>query len=152
MGRWLAVLIVPLLFGCVSFDSFDGFRMSREVRQSGTFFVEHQPNDSRRIDHVIRGALRSHGLEMSTSAEESHNYTVSYIDNWAWDMRTYMIDFRVDVRDAKTNVLVGTARSFQTSLSAMGHSYQEIVRKTIRALFYGAKASEPRKRRQSRRR
>jgi hypothetical protein len=48
-----------------------------------------------------------------------------------------MVDFRVDVHDANTGVLLGTGRSFQTSLDAMGHTYQNIVENALRVALEG---------------
>ncbi len=136
MARWLAVLIVPLLFGC-TVKVFDGVRMPPEVRAGGTFFVKHQPNDGRALDKTIRIALRSHGAHVTMSADKPHDYVVSYVDNWWWDWRTFLTDFRIDVRDRETNILLGTARSFQDTNAAKGHTYREIVRETVAALFDG---------------
>ena len=157
MARFLVGLIVPLLAGCVTQTSVDGFQIPAQARESGTFFVQHQPKDERQINRLIENAMRVRGLDASTSTTESRDYVVSYIDLWQWDMRTYLIDFRVDVRDTHTNVLVGTARSFQTSLSAMGQSYQEIIESTVEVLLDGMgprleKQAETRERNKRRRR
>jgi hypothetical protein len=62
-------------------------------------------------------------------------------------MRMYLIDFRVDVRDPESDLLLATARSFQTSLAAMGHRHEEFVEEALTILLDGSDArpsSKPR--------
>jgi hypothetical protein len=66
------------------------------------------------------------------------SFVVTYVDRWAWDMRTFLRDIGIEVRDAKTGAIVADARSYQSSLAAMGDSYQEIVQRTANQLFDGA--------------
>jgi len=63
---------------------------------------------------------------------------VSYEDRWAWDMRNYLRLIRIDVQNAKSGAIVGTSESHQSSLSAMGKKWEEIVEKTTSELFDGA--------------
>ena len=75
---------------------------------------------------------------------EPADFVVTYIDRWFWDMRTYLIDFRIDVRDAESGRLLATARSYQSSLAAMGHTYQDVIRRTVEALVKGPPAPSSR--------
>ncbi len=147
MSRLLCVGFALILAGCVSQSSLDGLRIPETVRRGAIFVVDHQPEDGRGIDDVIVTALRSHGIEAVKRGQVSGtgDYVVSYIDRWFWDMRTYMIDLRIDVREFASEVLVGSARSYQTSLAAMGKTYQEIVQKTVDVLVLGIEAVAPEK-------
>jgi hypothetical protein len=140
MPRRLFALLAVLGAGCVSQSSLDGFPLPAEARQPGaTFAVRHQPQDQRGLDALIAQTLRARGLQVVP--EDAHpDYVVSYLDRWQWDMRMYLIDLRIDVRDADTNVLVATGRSYQTSLSAMGETHRSIVERTVGVLLGGRDA------------
>jgi hypothetical protein len=141
----IAAALAVLLAGCASPASIDGIRLPREAREGAVFGVAHQPADERGLDRVIVQALRAHGLtaELQAQAPDPPDFVVSYIDRWFWDMRTYLIDLRIDVRRAGNEKLVATARSYQTSLAAMGKTYQEIVRKTVDVLVLGIDVVAP---------
>ena len=129
----LALPLAALFLVSCSFVSLSGFQLPQEDRTGKSFFVRHQPNDQRRLDHVLAEALRSRGFEVVDEPGQSSDYVVSYIDKWYWDMRTYLVDFRVDIRDAESNILLGTGRSFQTSLDAMGHDYGDFMKSALDA-------------------
>lgn len=137
MPRLLVVLLAAVGIGCVSQSSLDGFPLPAEAREPGaTFAVRHQPQDQRGLDALIAQTLRARGLQIVP--EDAHpDYVVSYVDRWQWDMRMYLIDLRIDVRDADTNVLVATGRSYQTSLAAMGETHRSVVERTVDVLLRG---------------
>jgi hypothetical protein len=142
------VVLVPAIFwmGC-SYTSLDGLRMPAAPSEA-VFFVRNHGADERQLDSAIADALQRHGLNATAEETETYDYLVTYIDRWQWDMRNYLIDLRIDVRDAKSNVLVGTARSYQTSLSAMGETHEEIIEEVVRVLLQGppvASQSDPRR-------
>ena len=142
MSRLLCVGFALILAGCAGLSSLDGLRIPETVRPGAVFVVDHQPEDGRGIDGVIVTALRSHGIEAVKRGQDSGtgDYVVSYIDRWYWDMRTYMVDLRIDVRESASKVLVASARSYQTSLAAMGNTYQEVVQKAVDVLVLGIEA------------
>jgi hypothetical protein len=133
----LTLVFVALFFVSCGYGVLKGFPMSTVDQEGTSFFVLHQSNDNRALDQVLSRALRSRGFRVEFAASESPDYLVNYIDKWYWDMRTYMIDVRVDIRDAETNMLVGTGRSFQASLDAMGHGYEEIIESALDAALTG---------------
>jgi hypothetical protein len=133
----LVLAFVALFFVSCSYASLTGFQLPEEDQAGKRFYVIHQPNDNRRIDHILAQALLTRGFDVASDLSESPDYVVTYIDKWAWDMRTYLVDFRLDIRDAETNLLVGTGRSFQTSLDAMGHTYGEIAKSALDAALKG---------------
>lgn len=139
MGRIFFLGLALLLVGCVSQSSLDRVQISAMDRQGAVFIVDHQPKDNRSIDSTIVEALQSHGIEAvkRNQATGVGDFVVSYIDRWHWDMRTYLIDLRIDVRRSESDQLVGSARSYQTSLAAMGNSYRDIVRTVVDVLLLG---------------
>ncbi len=151
--RWLLALPLILCAGCLSQSSLDGFPLPEDARRDGAvFYVEHQPKDERHLDRRVATALQSRGLNAVADKSDSADFTVTYVDRWYWDMRTYLIDFRLDVRDAKTGVLVATGRSYQSSLSAMGKTHEEIIGNVVDIIVDGVSKPTPKKRSSSRRR
>jgi hypothetical protein len=150
--RWSLTAFLLLSVGCVSQSSLDGFPMASSVQRDGAvFYVEHQPQDERGLDQVVAMALRKHGLNAVTDVAQTADFKVTYIDRWQWDMRMYLIDLRIDVREADTGVLIATGRSYQTSLSAMGRDHNDIVRATVDVVVKGVTRAPPVKRTDRRR-
>jgi len=131
-----------------------GLAASRGLRNTdlpqAAYFVQAHPGDTHDLDEVVADALVRHGLNATTAEPATYDYRVTYIDRWYWDMRMYLIDFRIDVRDAETNVLVATARSFQTSLAALGRRREDIIEDAVRVLLEGRQVATPRPRRRRR--
>jgi hypothetical protein len=141
LSRILAVAVTSLGIGCLSQSSLDGLQLPPDTRQPGKVFaVRHQASDERGLDQTIVVSLRLRGLDAVAGDAKDPDYVVSYVDRWYWDMRMYLVDFRIDVRDARTNVLLATARSYQTSLAAMGETHQSIVERTVDVLIEGMEA------------
>ena len=42
---------------------------------------------------------------------------VVYEDRWQWDMSNYLIDLKIELRDARTNRTITSGHSYQTSLA-----------------------------------
>ena len=125
------------LAGCTA-TTLDGMRLADEHRRTAVFFVRSHPADTRRLDQIIAKRMIARGINATTTTPESgYDYLVTYIDRWYWDMRMYLIDIRIDVRDGKSNVLVATGRSFQTSLSAMGQTHTDIIDEVVRVIVEG---------------
>ena len=153
MARIRASAAALLCFGCVSQASLDGLPLPGEARQPGKIFaVEHQAADERGLDRKIAIALSARGLDAVTGEPGSADYIVSYIDRWAWDMRMYLIDLRIDVREAETNILLATARSYQTSLDALGQTHDSIIERTVNVLIEGREPERRRRREEAARR
>jgi LmbE family N-acetylglucosaminyl deacetylase len=106
------------------------------------YFVENHGGDHRNLEQITAKVIKARGIMVTAGGPGQQpanaTFVVTYVDRWAWDMRTYLRDIRIEVRNAKTGAIVADARSYQGSLSAMGDSYQEIVQRTAQQLFDGA--------------
>lgn len=141
MRSLLSIAVVLVISGCVSQSSLDGFRLPVAAREKGlVFFVQHQPKDERRLDNTIAAVLQSRGIDAVTDPEVPADYVVSYVDHWYWDMRMYLVDLRIDVREPESNILVATGRSYQTSLAALGSSHRDIVEDAVAVIIEGPEA------------
>ena len=101
-------------------NSIDGFGRPPEARSDRKIlYGEHQINDKRSLNGIIAESLRARGLNATSRSPVQADFTVTYLDRLYWNLRTYMVDLKIDVHDARTSIFVATGRSFQTSLAAM---------------------------------
>lgn len=138
---WLAMFLVILgagsLSGCAVASHSGQLSIPPEVAATGVFYVEQSKTDSRNLDAIISARMQARGLTAQSGpvAPPNVNYVVTYQDKWAWDMRMYLLDMRIELRDAKDRSILGFGDSFQTSLSAMGKSYADVVDTALNELF-----------------
>lgn len=116
--------------------------LGESARSKGaTYWVENHGSDKRDLQRLIATALQARGLQASSghrnTRPEDVDFVVTYEDRWRWDMRTYLYELTITVEEANSGEVVGTSRSFQPSLAAMGRSYDEIVRTTTYQLIDG---------------
>lgn len=142
MRRFHLSLILLGLLGLACAGS-SATPLAGPARAEGTvFYVENHGEDERQLELVIAGALQARGLDATGGTKgqrpENVDFVVNYEDRWAWDMRTYLREIRIDVRGAKSGEIVATSRSHQDSMTAMGKTYQQIVEKTTYQLLDGA--------------
>ncbi len=123
---WILVLAAcAVLASCYSTAYVAGLPLARS-HDDAVILVEKR-RGPRRLDRLIAESLTRRGVRVVTSASEPHDYVVHYIDRWAWGFRPYLIDMRVDLRDAESNILVATGRSFQGTFHAMGRTPSAII-------------------------
>lgn len=140
-SRRMALAVLLGLAACAQASTLDGRALPPEAWRAGAvFFVEHQPRDGRNLHETIALVLRSRGLRAVTDPAVRADYVVEYTDRWDWDARMYLIDLRIDVRDASNGVLVATARSYQSSLAAMGETHRSVIERTVGVLVAGPRA------------
>lgn len=83
--------------------------------------------------------MQARGLQAKagTAAERKpeYKYVVNYTDRWMWDMRMYLYDLRIDLRDARDQSILGYGQSMQSSLKAMGKSHEDVINLALDQLF-----------------
>lgn len=139
--RFAAILIfATVLTGCIA-NTAGQMTLPPDVSARGTYFVERGAADSRDLATTIATRMRARGLNATAGAagetRPGVDYVVTYTDRWFWDMRTYLADLRIEVRDAKDHSIVGFGQSSQSSLKAMGHTHEEIIDTALNQLFGG---------------
>ena len=136
----LAMLVLGLLAMACAGSSANPL-MGAALEPSVVYFVENHGEDHRNLEQIIADVIEMRGIKVSSGAPGQRpanaTFVVTYEDRWSWDMRTYLRDIRIEVRNVKTGTIVADAHSYQGSLSAMGQSYQEIVQRTAQQLFDG---------------
>lgn len=142
----VALSALALLTGCASGQT-SGQALLMENPNSSTFFVERQPKDSRNLAVNITENLKQRGLEASTgepgTMPEGTLYLVRYIDHWAWDMRMYLADLRIEVRDPTTGAIVAYGQSVQNSLKAMGWTFDTVVNLAVNEMLGQVQPDSP---------
>jgi hypothetical protein len=89
------------------------------------------------FDAQIAAALNALGREatfgVATMRPDGIDAIVSYTDRWEWDFKNYMIEIKIDVRDARTDKPLATGSYYQASLKTK--SSEEVIRLILSPLF-----------------
>lgn len=130
--RGISLIVFGLLLsGCI--NTTDGTVLNPEYR-SGKYFVERQPKDQRNLNNDIASELVKRGIQASAGEASDKpgdtDFIVSYIDRWYWDMRMYLIELRIEIRDKEAN-LVSYGESKQSSLAAMGKTHVDVINRAL---------------------
>ena len=139
--------LLPLLvFGCASLV-FTGCstalstRKATDLARFKRIYVESRLSDNHRIDEKIATELRTLGVYASfgvpTMLPEGVDAIVSYEDRWQWDFKDYMIEIRIDLREARSNKPLATGSYYQASLKTK--SSEEVIRLILTPLFRPSK-------------
>jgi hypothetical protein len=133
-----AVVLVGafLLAGCVGSVS-GQLTIPSEVAGKSSYYVEQSPQDERNLSALIAERMRARGLNATAGAPGpvKPDFVVTYVDKWYWDMRMYLADMRIEVRDANDRSIVGYGQSAQSSLKAMGKSFADVIDAALDELF-----------------
>ena len=143
MSRFrVALTAVSLLLGACTHAT-SGLEIPLAIRNDARFVVLPQANDERALDETIAEILRENDLDAEASPVPAPDYVVTYTDRWYWNLRTYLIDLRIDVREYGSNVLIATGRSFQDSPATAGRSERDIIADAVEILLSGEGADAP---------
>lgn len=139
-GTRLLVLlgIALLLGGCVG-STAGQMTLSTDAARQGVYFVERNAADERDLATQIADKMRARGLNATAGVAGQKpadcTYVVKYVDRWMWDMRMYLADLRIELRDARSFSIVGYGQSSQSSLKAMGQTYSDVMDAALNQLF-----------------
>jgi hypothetical protein len=101
------------------------------------YFVERHEKDDRHLDATIAGELAKRGVVATSGINADRppdlDVLVTYEDRWQWDMSMYLLSMRIDLRDPKTNALLATGNSMQTSLARK--PAEEVISRIVAAFF-----------------
>jgi len=84
-----------------------------------TAFVEKHGDKSADVDAHVERALIANGIGV-TEDKSASTLTVKYADDWKWDLVMYLRALDLQIYDARTGTLIGSARY---SNAAFTHSY-----------------------------
>jgi hypothetical protein len=101
-------------------------------------FVEKRLADSYGVADDIAVELRSMGYDASSGAPTmmplNTELIVSYDDMWTWDFSTYMIEFDVQVRSARSDKIVAMGHYFRPTM-VFGHPPAAMIHELLVKLF-----------------
>jgi hypothetical protein len=107
-----------------------------------SFYVQHQPSDTRNIHSDIAEQLRALGFTASADEgpppEGEFDGLVTYVDRIMWDMSNYCIQLTIYIRGLTSGYIVATGSSFRPSMvrkTPAGHA-----KLILTDLFGGAEA------------
>ncbi len=119
-----------ILMGCAAGQT-SGQPLMMDDKSLVVFYVAHQPKDGRDLHLTIANNLTQRGYRATSgkAGDEPPTAThlVSYIDHWAWDMRMFLADLRLEVRDPETGAILAYGQSVQNSLKAMGWTHDDVI-------------------------
>ena len=126
----LATLLVA---GCASVET----RKVIDLTPFKHIFVEHLLTDDKRVDETIVAELTRLGYVATsgplTMLPDEADAVLSYEDRWEWDFKSYMIEFSVTVRTARTKKKLADGRYYQPTPNSK--SPTEVVSKVLTPLF-----------------
>jgi hypothetical protein len=136
--RLVLGMVALALVGCVGNTS-GQLALPKEQAQAGTYFVQRHDKDSRDLAATIAHAMQARGMKATsgnaTEKPKDAAYVVTYVDKWMWDMRMYLYDLRIDLRDARDDSILGYGQSMQSSLKAMGRTHEDVINIALDQLF-----------------
>jgi hypothetical protein len=130
------------LAGCVG-NATGQLSLPKEQVRASSYFVQRHDRDSRDLAATIAQAMRARGLNATSGTAPDKPadvaYVLTYTDKWMWDMRMYLHDLRIDLRDNRDQSIVGYGQSMQSSLKAMGQTHEDVVNRALDSLFTAGK-------------
>lgn len=116
-----AAVILVALQGCATNRESASVAADVNIRTLKSIYVERSPQDERGLYIIIAEQLRKLGYTVSTGTASKPpgpaDGVLSYQAKWQWDMTMYLLELRVTVRRPDTDVLLGSASSYHTSMT-----------------------------------
>ncbi|MCK6553387.1 DUF4136 domain-containing protein [Candidatus Binatia bacterium] len=123
-GRILLLLLVAAIGGCGLSDLESATLPGTDLRQLKTAYVACHVADDGNLCALIARQLDKHGVTATTGialpAPGDANVLVTYDDTWTWDVTSYLLTLRIDLRDPATNLLLATSRVSRTRFGSGG--------------------------------
>lgn len=135
--------LLLLLAGCTSIET----RKVVDLAPFRHIYVEHRLTDDRRLDETIVQELSRLGYVASrgplTMLPDDADAVLTYEDRWEWDFKTYLIEFNVVLRTARTKKQLAAGRYYQPTPNSKPPA--EVVGKVLTPLFAKQSPSDTKK-------
>jgi hypothetical protein len=139
---FIHLIIALLLSGCATSVT-SKLALDATFDELGKTFVIRFDKDKRKLNSIIADQLSLMGYPAITGEEdeipEDVDTLVTYRDNWAWDITTYMIEINIQFRDGKSRKLIVNGKSYRTSLARK--SPEKMIKETLEEIFKNKKNS-----------
>ncbi len=135
--------VVLLMSGCVNRVGAN-WHATSNINNIKSFYVIKFAPDGRGINKLIVNRLRVMGFEattgLSSAIPPTVDVVVDYSDRWRWDLTMYMLELTINLRNPKTNALLGDGNSYHTSLTRQPP--EKMVEEVLDNVFSRAKGGE----------
>lgn len=111
--RFLTLFFILLFSGCAVISQ-EAFVVANKPNVK-SYFVEHQPNDKRGINELIKSRIKQQGFNIVNSRTDA-DIIVNYIDLWYWDFKNYLLNLRIIFRDSSDSFPIIVGNSVRSSL------------------------------------
>ncbi len=134
-GFVLLLLAVLLSSGCAINRATATADPSFDPSLIKSMYVIKSPPDGRGINQLIADKLQGLGYHVTTGlgTTSDADALVTYVDKWMWDMKTYMLELTITIRDPKTDFPIASGNSYHTSLTRK--SPEEMVDEVLTNIF-----------------
>lgn len=130
---WLGVLL--LLAGCANMTTTRS--PEADLTKIKTIYVQKLQGEEANIDKLLVERLTAMGYQASSGLPEKPaqptDATMTYVDNWMWDITMYMIRLTVHLRDGSSGAIIATTESYRPSLQRK--SPEAMVEEVLNDLF-----------------
>jgi len=131
---FLSLLYILILSGCAS--TYVPPRVNLNTLE--TFYVQTSPEDEHQVDQAISEQLKLMGFESSYGPADATpaeiDAIVNYQDQWAWDVKEYLLELKIQVYRASDGVMIGNGRVYRTSLQR--RTVSKVAREVLEDMFY----------------
>lgn len=91
------------------------FEAGIDLNSSEVFYVERFSSDKRNLNKIIADNISGRGYK-ATAGEpgqvpDNATLVVSYVDDWKWDMTSYMIELTIIFEESKTGTAIARGNS-----------------------------------------
>ena len=132
----LAFAAASILAGCTQLSTRS--LPNSEIGHYKRIFVEQRLVDNYGVAEAMARELRAMGYDASAGAltmmPSNAELIVSYDDMWTWDFNTYMIEFDVQVRSARTDKILAMGHYYRPTM-VFGHPPAAMIRELLAKLF-----------------
>jgi len=93
----------------------------QSLNELGNVYVQHFSPDKRNLNYIIADKLTLLGYPATPLNDDNipddADIVITYVDNWRWDITSYLVKIKIDFRKAKNKQLLITGESYRTSLA-----------------------------------
>ena len=97
------------------------YTVKEDLRNYRHIYVQSSANDSNHIDQLIANELVRHGFVASagvrTMRPDEAKLVIEYQADWNWEIRKYLIELEINVRNVDSGQLIAKGRIFHPGVT-----------------------------------
>ena len=91
-----------------------------DITKYEIYYVVRHSEEEHNMDEIIQREMQVLGLNVQSGPlklkPSDVDVIVTYEDNWAWDITSYLLSLAIDFRDAESDKLLATGKSYRPSM------------------------------------